>query len=485
MTKLSIVEKMVACAQKGETLPLEGRTRITLTDVHTGKREVFEDKNTVTNALSNIINSNYSGAADIARLMPLKQFFSGVMCFSQPIVGTPIAPPCETVNPMIANAGDESHSSASTTRGNPNGGEYVETDTSVKFVWDWQTNQGNGTISSVCLVPALLGNCGLKPVEEFDTFLLRANNESAKIITTSGNVGWGRNMAMSCPIDIVDDDTCLAIYIDGTTFEEITVKHDFTSFGILRGVNDYVEDSSRTATIRSRTANKIGICMDDDYYYVYEATSETTLMVDKISKSDMTVTTADLTLSGVSLWTGYLKPQWGTGTRPFTQQFGYDGKYLYFPDSLRTGMIRINLGDASDCARLTGTLEYGIRVGFGYTRDNSSIGDSIVVNEGLVYGDDYLVNGDNLYQLRKTNSTLDVIPVGQSIASGSAYISNTYLMKNNPAVWATGFAGENNYYVGRGLMVNRCALFTVNNLQAAIVKTTSQAMKIEYTLTQT
>ena len=257
MTKLSIVEKMVACAQKGEALPLEGRTRITLTDVHTGKREVFEDKNTVTNALSNIINSNYSGTADIARLMPLKQFFSGVLCFNQPIVGTQIAPPCETVNPMIANAGDESHTSASTTRGNPNGGEYVETDTSVKFVWDWQTNQGNGTINSVCLVPALLGNCGLKPVEEFDTFLLRANNESAKIVTAS--IGWSRNMAMSCPIDIVDDDTCLAIYIDGTTFEEITVKHDFTSFGILRGVNDYVEDSSRTATIRSHTASKIGI----------------------------------------------------------------------------------------------------------------------------------------------------------------------------------------------------------------------------------
>jgi len=480
MAKLSFHDRLARAILNKEELPLEGRTRITLTDVHTGKREVFEDKNTVTNALSNIINSNYGGTADIARLMPLKQFFSGVLCFNQTIQGTPIAPPCETVNSMIANAGDEAHSSASTTRGNPNGGEYVETDTSVKFVWDWQTNQGNGTINSVCLVPALLGNCGLKPIELFDYFMLCADNGTAKFPYSS----WNRNEALHCPIEIVDDETCLCLYVnkvgqysDGTTFEEITVKHDFTSFGILRGARDYVEDSSRTATIRSRS-NRWGVCFDENYYYVYSVTDATHLQVDKIDRDTFTVSTADLTLSGVSLYTGWAFHAYVNAVTP---QFPFDGTYLYLPDSLATGMIRINLSDASDCTRLTGTLANStISTSAGVS--HAACGDAIVIGSKLAYGDRYLINGDNLYEMEKAQAG-DWLPNGQYAGGYAQNVFNCYAQNgHNPSYFVAGTSTEG--ATGCGLSVNRLALFTVNNLQASVVKSTSQAMKIEYTLTQ-
>ena len=40
---------------------LKGKSVIELTDVHTGKKEVYEDTNLVTNAISDILNSNILG----------------------------------------------------------------------------------------------------------------------------------------------------------------------------------------------------------------------------------------------------------------------------------------------------------------------------------------------------------------------------------------------------------------------------------------
>lgn len=40
---------------------LKGKSVIELTDVHTGKKEVYEDTNLVTEAISDILNSNILG----------------------------------------------------------------------------------------------------------------------------------------------------------------------------------------------------------------------------------------------------------------------------------------------------------------------------------------------------------------------------------------------------------------------------------------
>ena len=39
---------------------LKGKSVIELTDVHTGKKEVYEDTNLVTNAIADILNTNIS-----------------------------------------------------------------------------------------------------------------------------------------------------------------------------------------------------------------------------------------------------------------------------------------------------------------------------------------------------------------------------------------------------------------------------------------
>lgn len=146
---------------------LKGKTIIELTDTKTGKKERYEDNNLVTGAINDIIldrkkyyeyshgngfekSNNYSC---FYHMFPLyERFFGGIM--------------------LLSNNVDETHKYitgedvviGSATYGNvyggldPQIGSYNETESEinteekyVKYVYDFETNQGNGTISSVCL----------------------------------------------------------------------------------------------------------------------------------------------------------------------------------------------------------------------------------------------------------------------------------------------------------------------------------------------
>lgn len=147
---------------------LKGKTIIELTDTKTGEVEKFEDNNTVTQAINEIIlkRRNYTGFSDgqgavvsdndcssFMSMFPLyKGFFGGIMLFENTI----------DENRMFLNGDDKIIGSATYDNGysgtdnligsyNTNESEVNETEKYVKFVYDFATNQGNGTISAVCL----------------------------------------------------------------------------------------------------------------------------------------------------------------------------------------------------------------------------------------------------------------------------------------------------------------------------------------------
>lgn len=146
---------------------LKGKTIIELTDVNTGKKETYEDHNMVTQAINEIIlkrkrylypqdggggqsEENYSS---FYNMFPLyRRFFGGLMLFQNPI----------DESRTFLSGDDVVIGSA--TYGNaysgldPQIGSYNQTESEInttekyaKFVYDFATNQGNGTISAVCL----------------------------------------------------------------------------------------------------------------------------------------------------------------------------------------------------------------------------------------------------------------------------------------------------------------------------------------------
>ncbi|WP_156902459.1 hypothetical protein [Ruminococcus callidus] len=139
-------------------MALKGYTKIELTDVETNNTEVYEKHNIVTNALSEIFRPiGYWTSSDIflSGSDPLvKKYCGGLLCFDKTIP--------EDKNTLFAPAGttltacgvyNTLNSGTNKVRGDCN---LLETSISsttktAKFVYDFKTSQGNGTISSVCL----------------------------------------------------------------------------------------------------------------------------------------------------------------------------------------------------------------------------------------------------------------------------------------------------------------------------------------------
>ena len=277
---ISLQDRMVIAYLKGKPMPLKGHTRVIFTDVNTGEERVVADTtNMVTNAVASILSYNWSGLANFSTLLPLKSLYSGVLCFQNAITENAdnYNPPNDTVNPLIAHAGQSNNDTANTMRGNPVISDIVETDTSVKWVWAWDSSHGNGTIRTVCLCPDTLGNMGLKPFDDTMNPLSTFGNDS----TT--NDTWNLTTAIQFPMSIATDGkTSKTVWIDNATFTEYTVRHDYTAFGIMRGSRDWQNASNRSATIR--TGSSRFVFEDDNYYYIARVTGATTMQIIRSQK---------------------------------------------------------------------------------------------------------------------------------------------------------------------------------------------------------
>lgn len=140
---------------------LEGKTIIELTDVHTGEKEVHEDKNMITNAMNEIFGTlpsyiNYGGSYSYLTQGSnwITELFGGILLFDKALP--------ENANQLIAPAGTQlvgcgAYGTQNNTKGKCRG-NYNQTESELnqsqkymKFVYDFATSQANGTIASLAL----------------------------------------------------------------------------------------------------------------------------------------------------------------------------------------------------------------------------------------------------------------------------------------------------------------------------------------------
>ena len=144
-------------------MKLKGKTTIELTDVNTGEVEIVEHENMMTNALNNIFNHNPFGIYNIMLSTASSKYFDkyfipicpnllgGILLFSEALeenvdnilVGSSQLPMGYAAN--NANPYDD------TKRGSMNLNESMAIDKGYRFVWDFTTSQGNGTIAALAL----------------------------------------------------------------------------------------------------------------------------------------------------------------------------------------------------------------------------------------------------------------------------------------------------------------------------------------------
>lgn len=130
-------------------MAFKGKTTIELTNAETGAVEQkIEDENMVTNAVYNLVNGSCS-TTELNTL--LNNCFSGLLLFEKNITEDINVITLPAGNKMIGKAAGAYSSENEPLIGNLNTAESAALDNGYRYVWDFPTNRGNGTIRCVCL----------------------------------------------------------------------------------------------------------------------------------------------------------------------------------------------------------------------------------------------------------------------------------------------------------------------------------------------
>lgn len=148
---------------------IKGKTTFELTDVNTGEVEVIEDSNMITNGLQDFLRTYGYFGCDILSNATIRNsslwvnLLGGLFLFDTALD--------EDVNNTFMPAGvkmigngskDISNSGTVTELGSYNATESgLQSDGSIKFVYDFNTAQANGTIACACLTSKIGGYMGM------------------------------------------------------------------------------------------------------------------------------------------------------------------------------------------------------------------------------------------------------------------------------------------------------------------------------------
>lgn len=152
---------------------IEGKTTITLTDIHTGERKIYEHKNELTDFATEYFREcgalNWNPLGSISASYPLDDLFGGIMCLRAPITSNSAQYP--TRKPLYVPAGNAMTANAciDNAANSPQGvtelGQYTAAESSSGtesrvYTYDWDTYEGVGDISCICLTTRAGGYIG-------------------------------------------------------------------------------------------------------------------------------------------------------------------------------------------------------------------------------------------------------------------------------------------------------------------------------------
>lgn len=487
---------------------LNGRTIIELTDVKTGVTEKIEKTNMVTNAINSYYKDNLLGLNDYnpnrvsvyfekygkfnssssnsnGTYSLLGTLIGGVLCYSSPLeenVDNFYAP---LTNELIACANIEQNTyNELTRRGSFNAIESGETEKGYKFVWDFATHQGNGTISSLGLTSYWGGINGFDGVP----FVMSNSNSKYYFQTVSENYHDVFSNEIYKKMNIIEFDAEKNIGIsigvvkkgDRNVITIWKVKLSITKrrlkFGYLSDkevVETYEIPTTDTGVENFCTLLKDGNFMfadgKDGYWYGLLSGGSYTRWI-KIKKDNYSVTTGEWDSFGFNYTFNKIlnnnKIQYYSGSSSMIIK----GDYIYVKTGNKIFIVNKNTGVVESTENsgvriywidmLDAVWNYGPQsINFNFNFNNSNYGQTHKESPTFYMGTDrYDKIHYNFLENFKT-------------------ISNTFLFKITNSVFITGFNG----YAPEAALVTPY-LATINNLQEPVTKTADKTMKITYIL---
>ena len=456
-------------------MKLKGKTTIELTDVNTGEVTTVEHENMMTNALNIFFNHNPMGLFNtLVNTRTIKYFnkyfipicpnlLGGILLFSEALeenadkllVGSSELP--------MAYASNNTNPYDDTMRGSMNLNESMAIDKGYKFVWDFTTSQGNGTIAALALTScyggaAVYGNA----YDDTSPWFLMKQDE------ISGHASEIRTLCLQAVEMDIENEIMYSMKYSTEGIYIYKVHMPIHSIGITDNLDGSTYEILEEKVIVPSTfqfvdyINLNGAFYDgrDGYWYGfgnrYNSSGSATVYWIKISKADYSFTEGKWTLANTYLEeAGVQELSYGNRTSRGCIRNGY----LYILAYNRKGVYKINVNTPADITLIPlgiTTNDYGVGNG-------TSPNCVMVLIEDILVGKEFMILADDTVVLTKGDDKLmsmstPLFQWKQFLVSFSASYRNIYLLAPY--------------------------LATINNLPSAVVKTADKTMKITYTLTE-
>lgn len=460
---------------------MKGHATIELTDVITGRKEIHEDDNLVTNALSWLLNKtcgvlhNNPMASAIGEEEDsfIKACTGGIFLFKEHIeedVDTLYAP---NDAELVGCGSGIAYSGNSPIPGSYNSIEsgYSDDKSSYKHVWDFSTSQANGQISCVCLTTRAGGKItpGVPYYDEtytlqYEPMFLSGNgiftipygknnnNRSADTLVYSNGkevyVYAGRSSRDGKEYDAYDVyslNLTNRISMSDLCYE----KKKENGYGLLDTFELEVPETYRTFSGYEAALNngKYRYLVKSNAFGLNKVTPGTKIDIWKINietketEEIILTNTLDVTFESPSNMCGILE----------NSIFLVSGNKIY----------RINIKDISDYTIMKNADETDFILKSGvcciqYNRGKISFFDGgAYTNNGIEY---------------------IILPNSDIVFVRNRMLNRGYAIETSEGISLLGNSYQTNVYIDPTILV------TINNLQSPVTKTASQAMKITYTL---
>lgn len=476
---------------------LKGKTTIELTDVNTGEKKIYEDHNMVTN-FANYLFKNIGGLWRKERFYgPNSNYYDqsyypyhtnmlgGLLLFDNeidPKGGETIFAP---TNASMVGCGAYNFTSTNNVRGsyNPSESYYNSQEKTMKYVYDFATNQANGTIKSVCLTSIQGGFGGYENPNNVrndssnngQSYLCRNNYYDINFLI-SGNVLFA--------MDIGKEELYYHNITGTNSIDIITRNANFYKKKILSSPYSLTTKSTETYAIDINSMVYTAGFYDEKHNTLhvightnYIWNNGVTLKVSKIDLTAKTVTNYTMTNdTGNDIQLFY--SQSSEPKSQYTYALVYDNNFYLRSSSKPYGLYRKDI---------TGAMETHIICDWG---DHSISINDVVACNGRIFMVSNASRYSNESNVDVYNPDTDVLTIA-GMNGGNFFDGNynyyrctvipcvdmndiiKYSITKISSEAYTNFITLNNY------------LATINNLETPITKTNTNTMKVIYTIQET
>lgn len=513
-------------------MALKGTTRIELTNVKTGEKEVIEKDNLVTNAVNDILTLNPYGArfrdyqtyfhpnnetnstlgsAKYFRqqFLPLcPNLFGGILLYENALEEDATKYFADMDNLLVGYSSNVVNQGEDTKRGSMNQTESGPLDdgTGYRFVFDFATSQGNGTIASLGLTSKMGGVAGYgSTVDQYNNYAFEMDRLSDKAVTYYGATGQVRKNVVS--LDLEKNEAIYA-YVSGTnTITVGRLKFPAYSIGLRDSYDSYLDNvlysetivvTQTFATVVDSTYGRFyGTLIDggDGYIWGFQhegnakgnSEGSATVLWVKISKEDWSVEEGSFVVDAQLEFFG----EYNTGSGTYTHS--YDKNNLIIKDGIlyaikyctsyqMAGVYKIPLENPTNITLLEfeegGTVYYDSAESYDgsyyYANNTTNVNE---INGIIRYRSAY-INGGILHKASLQQSSV----YGFGCLRGCAKPG----LKFGPFIFGIGarkyYSGSTSDYAHVMTYLQSCYLATINNLATPVEKTADKTMKITYIL---